>query len=142
MKRLLTICLLLILGLQVAPTYAIHRTETPARDAVEIHEAKSQTMTKKAVRQERRLERRQAWIKRMVEGEGENEVIVAALLAFFLGFLGIHRVYLGSKGWLVLAYLFTFGGLFDILPLIDFIRLAAGGIDHYRNNNSFFAAFE
>ncbi|MCB9269303.1 MAG: TM2 domain-containing protein [Lewinellaceae bacterium] len=78
----------------------------------------------------------------MVDRTGENEIIVAVLLALFLGCLGIHRVYLGGSWLLILAYFFTFGGLFGILPLIDFIRLAAGGIDHYIDNNRFFAAFE
>ncbi|HQU54471.1 MAG TPA: TM2 domain-containing protein [Saprospiraceae bacterium] len=134
---------IILLGLFILePGYAIHPAKQPAKDAVAIEQAESRTLSKKEVRQEKRLERRRAWISKMVDRTGENEIIVAVLLALFLGCLGIHRVYLGGSWLLILAYFFTFGGLFGILPLIDFIRLAAGGIDHYIDNNRFFAAFE
>ena len=43
----------------------------------------------------------------------------AVLLCFFLGGLGIHRFYLGQIGYGIL-YIFTLGGFFGLLPLIDF----------------------
>ena len=49
-----------------------------------------------------------------------KEKITAALLAFFLGFLGVHRFYLGQGGMGAL-YLCTFGGV-GILAFIDAIR--------------------
>lgn len=132
-----------MVGLLVSqPSFAIHRTPVPAANAITVDQARSQPMSKKNVRREQRAERRRAWISKMVERGGENQIIVAVLLALFLGCLGIHRVYLGGSWVLILAYFFTFGGLFGILPLIDLIRLAAGGIDHYIDNNRFFAAFE
>lgn len=76
----------------------------------------------------------------MVAG-GDHNAVVAILLAFFLGGLALHRVYLGGSPVLILLYLITFGGIFGLLPLIDFIRLILGQMDHYENNNSFFAAF-
>jgi len=79
--------------------------------------------------------------KAMLAG-GDHNSVVAILLAFFLGGLGIHRVYLGGKPILILFYIITFGGIFGILPLIDFIRLIIGHMDHYENNNSFIAAFQ
>lgn len=72
---------------------------------------------------------------------GEHNVVVAILLAFFLGGLGIHRVYLGGRPLLILLYIITLGGIFGILPLIDFIRLIIGHMDHYEGNDKFFAAF-
>jgi|LauGreDrversion4_2_1035121.scaffolds.fasta_scaffold87740_1 TM2 domain-containing membrane protein YozV len=52
--------------------------------------------------------------------------IVALILCFFLGVLGIHRFYLGYPGIGILMLLT--GGLFGILLFIDFIRLITGGL--------------
>lgn len=72
---------------------------------------------------------------------GEKSAAVAILLAFFLGGLGLHRVYLGGRPILILFYIITFGGIFGLLPLIDFIRLIIGHMDHYEGNDKFLAAF-
>ena len=52
---------------------------------------------------------------------GNKSWILALLLCFFLGYLGLHRFYLGYPGIGILM-LFT-GGVFGILWLIDFIRI-------------------
>lgn len=57
--------------------------------------------------------------------EGKSQ-IVAAVLAFFLGFLGIHRFYLGYTV-IGIIELLTFG-LFGILSFIDFIRILLGNL--------------
>lgn len=48
--------------------------------------------------------------------------IVCALFAlpFPCGFVGAHRVMLGTKPWVPIVYVATFGGCFGLLPLIDF----------------------
>jgi len=50
--------------------------------------------------------------------------LAALLLCFFVGFLGIHRFYVGKIGTGVLQLL-TVGG-FGIWALIDFVLIAAG----------------
>ncbi|MBO4381063.1 MAG: TM2 domain-containing protein [Clostridia bacterium] len=50
--------------------------------------------------------------------------LVATLLCFFLGGLGIHRFYVGKVGTGIL-YVFT-GGLFGIGALVDFIMILCG----------------
>ena len=51
--------------------------------------------------------------------------LAALLLCFFLGWLGVHRFYVGKVGTGV-AMIFTFGGL-GIWTLIDFIMIIVGG---------------
>lgn len=49
---------------------------------------------------------------------------VAAVLAFFLGFLGVHRFYVGKVGTGVVQLL-TGGGL-GVWTLVDFIMILVG----------------
>lgn len=62
--------------------------------------------------------------------ESDKSRTVAAILAFFLGGLGVHRFYVGSVG-MGLLWLFTFG-LCGIGALVDFIIILCGGFkDQY-----------
>ncbi|MDN4165410.1 TM2 domain-containing protein [Cytophagales bacterium LB-30] len=67
---------------------------------------------------------------------------VAFALAWVVGSLGIHRVYLGGKGSLIAIYILTCGGIFGIVPLIDWIVLLVGAINNdiskYVDNDKFF----
>lgn len=54
----------------------------------------------------------------------EKSRTAAALLCFFLGYLGIHRFYAGKIGTGILWF-FT-GGIFGIGALIDFIIILCG----------------
>jgi TM2 domain-containing membrane protein YozV len=70
----------------------------------------------------------------------DKDAVAAILLDFFLGGLGIHRFYLGTKPLTGIGYFLTCGGIFGIVPLVDFIVLI---IDHdditpYINNPKFF----
>ena len=57
-------------------------------------------------------------------GRGKNK-LTAALLAFFLGGLGIHHFYLGSNtaGIVTIAAVFCTCGAGGILPFVEFIML-------------------
>lgn len=55
-----------------------------------------------------------------------KSLVVAALLCFFLGGLGIHRFYLGYT-WQGVVQLLT-GGFFGIWILIDFVRILMGSL--------------
>ena len=62
----------------------------------------------------------------------EKSRTAAALLCFFLGYLGVHRFYVGKVGsgilWLLTA------GLFGVGALIDFIIILCGSFkDKYGN---------
>lgn len=67
--------------------------------------------------------------KPMVDAEGRpaspKSRMAAALLAFFLGSLGIHRFYVGKIGTGILIIV-TIGGFFGIWVLIDFIMILVG----------------
>ncbi len=69
----------------------------------------------------------------------EKNAIVAALLAFFLGGWAIHRYYLGTKSTMFFYYFCTCGGIFGVVPLIDFIMLLvdSNDISKYCNNEKF-----
>lgn len=58
---------------------------------------------------------------------------------FPFGFVGAHRVMLGTKPWIPVVYVATFGGCFGLLPLIDFIViLKAKDVEQYENNPNLF----
>lgn len=56
--------------------------------------------------------------------ESDKRIVPALLLCFFLGWLGVHRFYVGKVGTGILMIL-TFGG-FGIWALIDFIMIVIG----------------
>jgi TM2 domain-containing membrane protein YozV len=66
----------------------------------------------------------------------ENRRLTAAMLTFALGMLGVHRLYLGTKPWIPAVYLFTCGGGFLVLPLIDFgVILLSKDISKFEHND-------
>ena len=58
--------------------------------------------------------------------------IVAALLCFFFGVLGVHRFYVGKIGTGIIQ-LVTFGGA-GIWALIDFIMILVGAFTDKQGN--------
>lgn len=71
---------------------------------------------------------------------GEKNFATALLLNFFLGGLGIHRLYLGTKTMTWVGYILTCGGIFGIVPLVDFVVLIVHNedISPYVDNPKFF----
>ncbi len=66
---------------------------------------------------------------------------VSAVFAFPFpfGFMGAHRVMLGTKPWVPIIYAATFGGCFGLLPLIDFcVIVFSKDIEQYENNPKVF----
>lgn len=66
---------------------------------------------------------------------------VSALFAFPFpfGFMGAHRVMLGTKPWVPVVYVATFGGCFGLLPLIDFFVITfSKDISQFENNPNIF----
>jgi len=59
-----------------------------------------------------------------MDGVSEKNGVVALLLCFFLGTIGIHRFFVGKTGTGILMIL-TAGG-FGIWTLIDFIMIICG----------------
>ena len=56
--------------------------------------------------------------------ESDKRMVPALLLCFFLGFIGVHRFYVGKVGTGILMIV-TFGGL-GIWVLVDFVMICVG----------------
>lgn len=69
-----------------------------------------------------------------------KEFVPALLLNFFLGWAGIHRLYLGTKPLTWIGYILTCGGIFGVVPLVDFIVLIINNdnLSPYIDNPKFF----
>jgi TM2 domain-containing membrane protein YozV len=54
-----------------------------------------------------------------------NKRITAAVLAFPFpfGIVGLHRIYLGTAPYVPVVYIASLGGIFGVLPFIDFCIL-------------------
>lgn len=62
----------------------------------------------------------------------QKRILPAAILCFFLGWLGVHRFYVGKIGTGILQLL-TFGG-FGIWAFIDFIMIVVGSFRDSEGN--------
>lgn len=63
--------------------------------------------------------------------------LTAAMLAFPFpfGIVGLHRIFLGTKPYVPVAYIASLGGIFGIMPLIDFfVILFDKDFEQYLNN--------
>lgn len=73
---------------------------------------------------------------------GSKNPWVAFALAFIVGSFGVHRFYLGTKVLTGVGYILTCGGIFGVVPFIDWIVLLVGAINNdvskYEDNPKFF----
>ncbi|MCB0514766.1 MAG: TM2 domain-containing protein [Bacteroidetes bacterium] len=71
----------------------------------------------------------------------DKNAVVAFILAWALGTLGIHRLYLGTATLTFIGYILTLGGC-GIVAMVDWIMLLIGMIDddisNYIDNPKFF----
>lgn len=63
----------------------------------------------------------------------KKDRISAALLAIFLGFIGIHKFYLGKQTSGILYLIFFWTAIPAILSLIDFARILFLDDDAFNN---------
>ncbi|MDI1355875.1 MAG: TM2 domain-containing protein [bacterium] len=71
----------------------------------------------------------------------ENRKVTAAILAFPFpfGIVGLHRIYMGTAPFVPVVYIATLGGVFGVLPFIDFwVIVFDKNQDKYLNNEKVF----
>jgi TM2 domain-containing membrane protein YozV len=103
------------------------KTANRVAEIVANSEGKTEKQIKKEVKQALKAYKAAAKADRVNEGtatQGEKSQLIAAMLAFFFGGLGIHRFYLGYT-WQGIVQLLT-AGVCGIWSLIDFIRILMG----------------
>lgn len=73
--------------------------------------------------------------------KSDHRKLIAACMAFPLpfGFLGGHRLFLGTKPYIPIVYVGTLGGCLGAIPLVDFfVILFTKDLDQYMNNPKVF----
>lgn len=80
-------------------------------------------------------------VKFLHKKEKLNRKATAALLAFPFpfGIVGLHRIYLGCAPYIPIVYIGSLGGIFGIMPLIDFIVIVSSDdVESFSNSNKVF----
>ena len=67
--------------------------------------------------------------KSVMKSADDKNFAVALILNILLGDLGIHRLYLGTKTMTWVGYILTCGGIFGVVPFVDFIELIIHNAD-------------
>ena len=106
MKYIFTLITILFLSSNVCASFPVKRVNTSISAETIVEENTSTAITTAVV-------------------AGDNQ-IVALVLCWFLGLIGVHRFYLGDT-WQGIVQLLTLGGL-GIWTLIDLIRIAIGDL--------------
>jgi TM2 domain-containing membrane protein YozV len=123
MNRIKTFTLTLISSLlfagMVYAAFPILKNDSTYNNTENIHFKKEKKQQKEIIK---------AFRKHKTDTKHENgkSQIIALILAIIVGWLGVHRFYLGYTGIGVIQF-FTFGGCY-IWALIDIIRIATGDL--------------
>jgi TM2 domain-containing membrane protein YozV len=79
------------------------------------------------------------WAQKLWYKSKENPRLYAFCIAILLGPFGAHRIYLGTRHMVPVAYVLTLGGGLGVIPAIDAILiLATKNLEPYQNNPRFF----
>ena len=79
------------------------------------------------------------WAQKIWFKSKENPRIYAFCIAVLLGPFGAHRIYLGTRHMVPVAYVLTLGGGLGFVPAIDAILiLLTKNLEPYQNNPRFF----
>jgi TM2 domain-containing membrane protein YozV len=79
------------------------------------------------------------WAQKLWYKSKENPRIYAFCIAVLLGPFGAHRIYLGTRHMVPVAYVLTLGGGLGFVPAIDAVLiLATKNLEPYQNNPRFF----
>lgn len=70
-----------------------------------------------------------------------SNYVAAIVCNFFLGGFGIHRHILGTRPFMWAIYTFTIGGIFGVVPFVDFVMMIIALVDEdygrYADNDKF-----
>lgn len=86
-------------------------------------------------------ERPNPLLTRFRKKQAKHKKAVAAALAFPFpfGIVGLHRIYLGCAPYIPVVYIASLGGVFGILPLVDFcVILAEKDLEKFVNSSDVF----
>jgi len=141
MKNLFIVFLIAMVSL-FAGTQAIAGAATgaPVVQATTTVQAPQKAQSKFAQKAQRFAQKVMA---KFYDAKADGNWVVAVLLAFFLGYLGVHRVAMGASPIIILKYLLlSFIVIGVVLAFIDFIVLLLDGdTSRFDGNNKVFAAF-
>ncbi len=141
MKKLLLLCLLVVATLSARAADVSVDAYTVNDDQIEQLLTQSQDVSLATVNVDLFAAQSSAVnVANPTRIKASKDLTTVLLLNFFLGGLGIHRLYLGTQTITWVGYILTCGGIFGIVPLVDFITLIINkeNLGKYENNPKFF----
>jgi TM2 domain-containing membrane protein YozV len=138
-RKVLSLALILVLSCCFSPskTYAVEvlGLDTVICELTIVDESASELIL------EKKKSRPNPILQLFNKKRKKNKRITAAILAFPFpfGIVGLHRIYLGTAPYVPVAYIASLGGIFGILPFIDFcVLILDKEVDRYIDNKKVF----